>query len=94
MRWMRDEEIYMASLGQAMEQMNSHGEIVGEYIVASSTWQNRKDLWPPRPQVGEGAKGLRVGRECAVHRCPTHAQHPGDAADVVLPARLHSDCGP
>lgn len=35
-----DEEIYMASLGQAMEQMNSHGEIVSEYIVASSTWQN------------------------------------------------------
>lgn len=35
-----EEQIYHASLGQAMEQLNSHGEIVGEYIVASSTWQN------------------------------------------------------
>ena len=33
-------DIYNASLGQAMEQTNSHGEKVAEYIVASSTWQN------------------------------------------------------
>jgi hypothetical protein len=33
-------DIYEASLGQAMEQKNIHGEIVDEYIVASSTWQN------------------------------------------------------
>ena len=32
--------IYNASLGQAMEQKNTHGETVEEYIVASSTWQN------------------------------------------------------
>lgn len=35
-----DKGIYDASLGQAMEQLNTHGEVVGEYIVASSTWQN------------------------------------------------------
>jgi hypothetical protein len=35
-----DWDIYEASLGQAMEQMNVRGELVGEYIVASSTWQN------------------------------------------------------
>jgi hypothetical protein len=35
-----EEKIYHASLGQAMEQLNSRGEVVGEYIVASSTWQN------------------------------------------------------
>lgn len=33
-------EIYNASLGQAMEQLNIHGHVVEEYIVASSTWQN------------------------------------------------------
>jgi hypothetical protein len=33
-------ELYQAALGQAMEQINSRGEVVGEYIVASSTWQN------------------------------------------------------
>ena len=33
-------EIYNASLGQAMEQMNAHGQVIEEYIVASSTWQN------------------------------------------------------
>lgn len=35
-----DYDIYVASLGQAMEQLNSRGELIGEYIVASSTWQN------------------------------------------------------
>jgi hypothetical protein len=35
-----EEKIYHASLGQAMEQLNSRGEVLGEYIVASSTWQN------------------------------------------------------
>ena len=35
-----DYDIYVASLGQAMEQINSRGELIGEYIVASSTWQN------------------------------------------------------
>lgn len=33
-------EIYDASMGQAMEQKNHWSETVGEYIVASSTWQN------------------------------------------------------
>ena len=33
-------EIYNASLGQAMEQLNVHGHVIEEYIVASSTWQN------------------------------------------------------
>jgi hypothetical protein len=33
-------DIYQAALGQAMEQVNTHGHVVGEYIVASSTWQN------------------------------------------------------
>lgn len=33
-------EIYNASLGQAMEQANVHGDTISEYIVASSTWQN------------------------------------------------------
>lgn len=32
--------IYDASMGQAMEQLNTHGELIEEYIVASSTWQN------------------------------------------------------
>jgi hypothetical protein len=35
-----DYELYQAALGQAMEQINARGEVVGEYIVASSTWQN------------------------------------------------------
>ena len=35
-----DYTLYQAALGQAMEQLNTRGEIVGEYIVASSTWQN------------------------------------------------------
>ena len=35
-----DEDIYNASLGQAMEQINTFGRVVDEYIVASSTWQN------------------------------------------------------
>ena len=33
-------EIYEAAMGQAMEQINSRGEVINEYIVASSTWQN------------------------------------------------------
>ena len=33
-------DIYNASLGQAMEQLNVHGHVIQEYIVASSTWQN------------------------------------------------------
>ncbi len=37
-----DETIFNASLGQAMEQVNYHGKTIGEYIVASSTWQ---DCW-------------------------------------------------
>ncbi len=37
-----DETIFNASLGQAMEQVNVHGMTIGEYIVASSTWQ---DCW-------------------------------------------------
>lgn len=32
--------IYEAAMGQAMEQVNSRGEVINEYIVASSTWQN------------------------------------------------------
>ena len=35
-----DYEIYQAALGQAMEQLNTHGQVIDEYIVASSTWQN------------------------------------------------------
>jgi hypothetical protein len=35
-----EKAVYDASLGQAMEQENVHGESVEEYIVASSTWQN------------------------------------------------------
>lgn len=35
-----DKAIYNASLGQGMEQENIHGQVVEEYIVASSTWQN------------------------------------------------------
>ena len=33
-------KIYNSSLGQAMEQKNVHGDVINEYIVASSTWQN------------------------------------------------------
>ena len=33
-------EIYNASLGQGMPQKNVHGQVIEEYIVASSTWQN------------------------------------------------------
>lgn len=33
-------KLYQAALGQAMEQLNTRGELIGEYIVASSTWQN------------------------------------------------------
>lgn len=35
-----DEAIFNASLGQAMQQLNIHGQVLDEYIVASSTWQN------------------------------------------------------
>lgn len=35
-----EKTIYDASLGQAMEQLNAHGHVIEEYIVASSTWQN------------------------------------------------------
>lgn len=35
-----DYGIYNSSLGQAMEQKNHLGEVIQEYIVASSTWQN------------------------------------------------------
>jgi hypothetical protein len=35
-----EQDIYQASLGQAMEKGNVHGETIAEYIVASSTWQN------------------------------------------------------
>lgn len=35
-----DYKLYQAALGQAMEQLNTRGEVIGEYIVASSTWQN------------------------------------------------------
>ena len=35
-----DEKIFNASLGQAMKQKNTHGTVIDEYIVASSTWQN------------------------------------------------------
>lgn len=33
-------KIYNSSLGQAMEQKNIHDDVITEYIVASSTWQN------------------------------------------------------
>jgi hypothetical protein len=33
-------DIYNASLGQGMPQLNAHGDVIDEYIVASSTWQN------------------------------------------------------
>ena len=32
--------IYEAAMGQAMAKLNSRGELIQEYIVASSTWQN------------------------------------------------------
>lgn len=35
-----EKEIYDASMGQAMEQINTFGHLIEEYIVASSTWQN------------------------------------------------------
>lgn len=35
-----DLKIYDSSMGQAMPQENIHGDIIPEYIVASSTWQN------------------------------------------------------
>ena len=35
-----EKPIYDAALGQAMEQLNAHGQVIEEYIVASSTWQN------------------------------------------------------
>ena len=56
-------EIYNASLGQAMEQKNAHGENVLEYIVASSTWQNPEGTFT---QVIENAreKGMPVFTWC------------------------------
>ena len=55
--------IYEAALGQAMEQMNSRGEVVGEYIVASSTWQNPDGTFT---KIIENAreKGLPVHSWC------------------------------
>ena len=35
-----DLAIFDAAMGQAMEQLNTRGELISEYIVASSTWQN------------------------------------------------------
>src|SRR5690242_8901724 len=56
-------DIYNASLGQAMEQKNVHGETVAEYIVASSTWQNPEGTFT---QVIETARerGLPVFTWC------------------------------
>ena len=58
-----DWDIYNASLGQAMEQLNTHGEVVNEYIVASSTWQNPEGTFT---QVIETARerGLPVFTWC------------------------------
>jgi hypothetical protein len=46
-------DIYNASLGQAMQQKNVHGEVIDEYIVASSTWQNPEGTFT---QVIENAR--------------------------------------
>ena len=56
-------DIYNASLGQAMEQLNTHGEVIEEYIVASSTWQNPEGTFT---QVIETARerGLPVFTWC------------------------------
>jgi len=56
-------DIYNASLGQAMEQLNAHGEVINEYIVASSTWQNPEGTFT---QVIETARerGLPVFTWC------------------------------
>lgn len=56
-------DIYNASLGQAMEQINAHGEVIEEYIVASSTWQNPEGTFT---QVIETARerGLPIFTWC------------------------------
>lgn len=56
-------DIYDASMGQAMEQLNAHGDLVEEYIVASSTWQNPEGTFT---RVIENAreKGLPVFTWC------------------------------
>lgn len=56
-------DIYDASMGQAMEQLNAHGEVINEYIVASSTWQNPEGTFT---QVIEQAreKGLPIFTWC------------------------------
>jgi hypothetical protein len=55
--------IYDASLGQAMEQINVHGHVIEEYIVASSTWQNPEGTFT---SVMEDAreKGLPIFTWC------------------------------
>lgn len=50
-------DIYDASMGQAMEQLNSHGELIEEYIVASSTWQNPEGTFT---QVIENAREKKM----------------------------------
>ena len=56
-------DIYDASMGQAMEQLNAHGELIEEYIVASSTWQNPEGTFT---RVIENAreKGMPVFTWC------------------------------
>ena len=58
-----EKDIYDASLGQAMEQLNTHGQLIEEYIVASSTWQNPEGTFT---QVIEDAreKGLPIFTWC------------------------------
>ncbi len=49
-----EKAVYDASLGQAMEQLNTHGHLIEEYIVASSTWQNPEGTFT---EVMDDARG-------------------------------------
>jgi hypothetical protein len=55
--------IYEAAMGQAMEQVNSRGETIGEYIVASSTWQH-PDATFTRVMEHARKKGLPIYTWC------------------------------
>lgn len=55
--------IYEAAMGQAMAQVNTRGEVVNEYIVASSTWQNPEGTFTKIMEQAR-ARGLPVYSWC------------------------------
>ena len=58
-----DYDIYSAAMGQAMSKTNSRGEVIPEYVVASSTWQNPQGTFTKLKEQAE-REGLPVYAFC------------------------------